>query len=107
MNKSGLKPLGHAVLLQPYAVEEMTKGGLILPSQIRERDQMAEQRAVVVEIGAAAWEDERAPRCLSGDRVMFSKFAGYATVGPADGQSYRVVNDRDIFLAIVKEKEDE
>lgn len=101
-NTSGLKPLGRAVLMQPYGVEEKTAGGLILPESVRVKDQLAEQRAVVVEIGSNAWPGEPA-RCKVGDKILFSKWAGHQCVGPDDGQVYRVVNDNDIFMQITSE----
>ena len=103
MNPSGLKPLGRAVLLRPYKVEERV-GAIILTHSGRERDQMAEQRAIVIEVGPNAWPGEP-PRCGVGDKILFSKWAGYQAVGTADGETYRVVNDNDIFMMIVKEKE--
>ena len=36
---------------------------------------------------------------------MVTRMAGYMAVGPADGQRYLMVNDRDIFAQITKEKE--
>lgn len=102
-NNSGLKPLGRAVLVRPDIVEERTAGGIYIPEQSREKGQMAEQRATVVEVGEHAWRDEPTPRCKEGDRVLFAKWAGYQANGPADGQLYRVVNDNDIFMQITKE----
>jgi len=101
-NTSGLKPLGRAVLMQPYGVEEKTQGGLFLPESVRVKDQLAEQRAVVVEIGPNAWPGEP-PRCKVGDKILFSKWAGHQCTGPDDGQVYRVVNDNDIFMQITSE----
>jgi co-chaperonin GroES (HSP10) len=34
-----------------------------------------------------------------GDKVVFSKFAGFGVPGK-DGKLYRCVNDRDIFMAV-------
>lgn len=104
-NTSGLKPLGRAVLVKPYEVEELSSGGIILPDMVRNKDQLAEQRAVVVEVGEAAWEDEKTPRAQSGDKIIYSKYAGYVAIGTADGEKYRVINDRDIFIRITAEKE--
>jgi chaperonin GroES len=104
-NTSGLRPVGRAVLVKPYSIEEKTAGGIVLPSQVRERDELAEQRAVVVEIGPTSWRDEP-PRAKVGDRILFSKWAGYNAIGPGDGEKYRVVNDSDIFMVITKEKSD-
>lgn len=106
MNKSGLKPLGCAVLVKPDSVEEVTKGGIILPDAVRSQGQLAEQRATVVEVGLYAWASEPSPRAKPGDRILFSKWAGYQAVGTADGEVYRVVNDSDIFMQITEEKKD-
>ena len=102
-NTSGLKPLGRAVLVKPYVIEGKTAGGIIIPEEARKKDQMAEQKAVVIEVGATAWLGEPAPRAAPGDRILFSKWAGYSAIGPADSQEYRVVNDADIFMKITSE----
>lgn len=103
-NTSGLSPRGRAVLVQPYGVEEFTAGGIVLPQSVRQKDQLAEQRAIVVEVGPHAWSGEPSPRALAGEKVMLSKWSGYQTVGPADGEQYRVVNDNDIFMVITAEE---
>lgn len=104
-NTSGLKPLGRAVLIKPYDVEEKTKGGIILANQQRKMDQMAEQRAIVVEVGPEAWCDEKEPRAKAGDKILYSKYAGYVAKGTMDEVDYRCINDRDIFMQITSEKE--
>ncbi len=98
-NQSGLMPCGRAVLIQPYTPERK-EGVIILPDDIKGRDQMIEQRAVVIEIGPNAWCDEPNPRCLVGDKVLVSAYAGYMAKGTKDGEQYRFVNDRDIFAVI-------
>lgn len=98
-NASGLKPKGRAVLIQPY--KPQSSGGLIeLPDDVLAREQMVEQRAIVIAVGSSAWCDEKEPRAEVGDRVLVSKFAGYQATGTADGKLYRFVNDRDIFAQI-------
>lgn len=105
MNESGLKPLGRAVLLEHYEPER--KGGLIvLPDNVKDKTVMLEQRATVIELGDACYPDEP-PRCKPGDRVLISRYAGYLAVGPADGKRYVIVNDRDIFAQITKERVNE
>lgn len=103
MNESGVRPLGRAVLVKPYTPERK-ESMIVLPDEALERDQMIEQRAVVVEVGKYAWHDEPEPRALAGQKVLVSKFAGYMVKGTADGQQYRLVNDRDIFAAIEQEE---
>ena len=101
-NKSGLTPLGQAVLVEPY--EPQLKSQVIeIPISARERMTQAEQRAVVIEVGPEAWKDEKKPRAQAGDKVMVSAYAGMLTTGPLDGRQYRVINCRDIFLRIVDE----
>jgi chaperonin GroES len=102
INNSGLRPVGRAVLVQPYKVEEYTAGGLILPDEVRKKDQLAEQRAVIIEIAPGAWAGESTPRAQVGDRILFSKWAGYQTIGPKDAGQYRIVNDSDIFTVITE-----
>lgn len=100
-NKSGLKPLGCAVLVETY--EPQKKGSVIvMPDAVKDRMVMMEQRAIVVAVGPEAWSEEREPRAKPGDHVLITKHAGYVAGADctADGQTYRLVNDRDIFCAI-------
>jgi co-chaperonin GroES (HSP10) len=76
-----------------------------LPSFAQDRLAMADNRAIVVQVGDDAWSDERSPRAKPGDKVLVTKFAGFMAVGTQDGQTYRLVNDRDIFCAIEHEGE--
>lgn len=99
VNESGLRPLGRAVLIQPYEPERKT-GLIVLPDEAQGRMQMVEQRAVVVEVGPCAWEDETLPRAKPGDKVIVARYSGYMATGTKDGKQYRFVNDRDIFAAI-------
>ena len=98
-NESGIIPVGRAVLIAPYEPELHT--GLIqIPDSVKGSMQMVEQRAVVVEVGGCAWDDEKTPRATAGDKVLVTKYAGYMAVGPQDGKQYRLVNDRDIFAKL-------
>jgi chaperonin GroES len=101
VNKSGLKPLGRAVLLEPYEPERYA-GKIIMPENARERSMMLEVRGIVVAIGEFAWPDEPA-RAKVGDKVMVSKWAGDIVNGPLDGKRYRMVNGDDVYCAIVEE----
>lgn len=103
-NKSGLVPLGRAVLIEPYE-PEVRKSVIHIPDEIKGKGAMLEQRAVVVEAGPVAWADELVPRAKPGDKVIVARFAGFMAKGTADGKQYRFVNDKDIFAGIVKEQE--
>lgn len=101
-NESGLSPRGKAVLIRAYEPE--VKAGLIeIPEQVSRNMAMVEQRAVVIAIGPDAWSDEAQPRAAVGEKVMVTRYAGMMVQGTKDGQQYRLVNDRDLFCAIVEE----
>ena len=101
-NKSGLEPRGVAVLVKMYEPER--KGAqIVIPDTVQGRMAMVDNRAVVIAIGPSAWHDEPSPRAAVGEKVLITKFAGYMAKGTADGEMYRVINDRDIFCAIVNE----
>lgn len=103
-NKSGLFPLGRAILIRPYTPGR-EKGLIELPAEVKSREQMLEQRAEVIAIGPSAWHDEPQPRAKVGDKVLVSRFSGYQALGTLDEVQYRFVNDRDIFAAIVDNEE--
>jgi len=100
-NSSGWEAKGKAVLTRPFAPEREV--GLIeIPSHVLSALNIHDNRVVVVDIGDDAWSDEAKPRAELGDVAIVTNFAGYMMKGE-DGQAYRVVNDRDLFL--VKSKE--
>lgn len=102
-NLSGLAPVGVAVLIKAYEPER--KGAqIVLPDSVQGRMAMVDSRALVVAVGPSAWHDEPTPRAVVGDRVLVTKFAGFMAKGPADGETYRLVNDRDIFCVITHEE---
>lgn len=98
-NTSGLKALGRAVLIKPYSPERK-KSIIELPDAVKVTQDMIEQRAVVIQVGACAWMDEPEKRAQPGDKVLVAAYAGYMAVGTADGEQYRLINDRDIFAQI-------
>lgn len=98
-NKSGLKPLGRAILVKPYE-PDLKESIIEIPDSVKARQQSIEQRAIVIEAGPGAWEGEPTPRAKPGDKVLLSGFAGYMAKGTADNEQYRFVNDRDIFAQI-------
>ncbi len=96
MHKSGLKPLGVAVLCEAYDPEEKTRS-IIIPETAKAGMKSLETRARVVAIGENAWKDEPSPRAQVGDKVLLANYAGILVTGPKDGKLYRMVNDRDIY----------
>lgn len=100
-NTSGFNPLDVRVLVKPDAVEEKTKGGIILPDEHRDREKMAMLKGTLVAVGVNAWE-EAASRSAAfvrpepGARVLIAKYGGIALTGD-DGADYRLMNDEDVI----------
>jgi len=113
-NTSGTEALGRAVLVKLYEPERHV-GMIHIPDIIKERSSLVEQRAIIVDIGPMAWDDERVRflgiplwrklRARVGEKVLVTKFAGYVLRGPLDGELYRMVNCNDIFCKITAEAE--
>lgn len=99
-NRSGLQARGRAVLVKPYE-PELKSSVIAVPESAQQRMSMLEQRAVVIDIGPSAWHDEPQPRAKVGERVLVSRFAGFVAGRDmtADGEEYRLINDRDVFAA--------
>ncbi len=105
MNDSGLLPSEYNVVVKPDAVEEVTKGGIILPVSTADRDKLAADEGTLVAVSPHAFsyadwpEDEKPPKV--GDRVVFAKYAG-SLIKRGD-TDYRIIKDKDI-IAVVAER---
>jgi len=103
MNQSGLEPVGRAVLIRMIELDSLKASLIKIPDHVQRNSAVMEQRAEIIAVGPECWADEKEPRAAVGDKVIVTKMAGYITKGPADGQLYRLVNDRDVFCKISKE----
>lgn len=92
-----IKPLGDRVVIKMLEREETTKSGIILPSQVQEKPQVAE----IVAVGPGGVIDGKdvMMEVEVGERVLVSKYAG--TEVKVDDQEYIIVKQSDI-LAIVE-----
>ncbi|NDL67776.1 co-chaperone GroES [Anaerotalea alkaliphila] len=92
-----LVPLGDRVVIKQLEAEEMTKSGIVLPGQAKEKPQEAE----VVAVGPGGMVDgkEVAMQVKPGDKIIYSKYAG--TEVKLEGEMYIIVKQGDI-LAIVE-----
>lgn len=113
-NTSGIHPCGDRVLIKPDDIEEVTDGGIIIPSKVSELHAMAQSIGTFIAMGPDAYVDHvekskdgvktcgfSAPFAKPGDRVAFAKYGGLQVTGK-DGKSYRIMNDVDV-TAIVEE----
>ncbi len=101
-NPSGIRPVEFKLVVLPKQVEEVTKGGIIVPPTKVDTDKYATQEATIVAIADKAFSEadiwgSNPPKV--GDVVLFAKYAGLLRKG-ADGKDYRVLNDKDVCAVL-------
>ena len=95
-NESGITPVEYRCVIRLDPVEKKSKGGILLPDDKVDRNQMACVHGTLIAVGGNAFQDWRDPRPAVGDRVAIMKYAGqYREADPDD--PYRIVNDKDIL----------
>lgn len=91
-----LKPLGERLVLKKAEKEEnVTKGGLVLPSSAKEESNVAEVIAVAKEIET---DEKTSGQIKVGDKVVYSKYAG--SEFEIDGEEVIVIKYEDILAVI-------
>lgn len=117
-NESGIHPCLDRVLIKPDDIEEVTAGGIVIPTNVGELHAMAQSIGTFIEAGPDAYshytevsEDSsgrsvvtrgyKGPAAKPGDRVAFAKYGGLQVEGK-DGKTYRLMNDEDV-TAVVEE----
>ena len=93
-----LVQLGDKVVIKQLEAEEKTKSGIVLPSQSKEKPQMA----TVIAVGPGGMIDGNKVEMTvkAGDKIIYSKYCG--TEVECDGEKLLVVKQGDI-LAIVED----
>lgn len=95
----GIECIEYKVLVEPIKVEEKTKGGIVLPDVVIEKDQHAAMEGVIRGLSPFAFSYEEWPQNARkprvGDRVVFARYSGITQKGN-DGVEYRIMNDKDI-----------
>lgn len=101
-----IQPLEYKCLVYPEPIEETDQvlkrakeAGIELASEIKEREQMAQVRGILISFGATAFSDW-GESLEAGDIVYMAKYAGIQLQG-ADGRMYRLVNDKEISGKVV------
>jgi len=102
-NCSCIEPTEFNVLILADKVEEVTKGGVIIPDLAKDRMQAAAVTGALIAISPLAFSYERWPEGSAppkpGDRVAYQKFAGMRIKG-LDGVEYTLAKDKDIAAVI-------
>lgn len=98
-NPSGIIPVEYKVVVLPRKVEEKTKGGIIRPDIVVEKDEHAAVEGIIVALSPLAFTYEEWPagarKPQAGDSVLFARYSGIRHKGK-DGETYVIMNDKDI-----------
>ena len=97
MAKIKIRPLDDRVVVEPVEAEEMTAGGIVLPSTAKEKP----QRGTVVAVGPGRMLDggERGGVSVSvGDEVLYGKYGG--TDIEVDGDEIKILRESDILAKV-------
>ncbi len=94
-----VKPLADRVVVKPLELEEMKKGGIIIPDTAKEKPMEGE----VIEIGTGRVTEEGKKMPIEvkkGDRILYGKYSG--TEVSINGEEYLIMRESDIFAIIQK-----
>lgn len=97
--KSGSKvrPLGDKVLIRRLEAQERSKGGIVIPDSAKEKP----KEGRVVALGTGRVLDDGGTvefQVKSGDRVLFSSYAG--TEVKLDGDDFVIMGEDDILAVL-------
>src|SRR5690349_7350006 len=105
-NVSGIRPIEYQVLVELDPVETKTAGGIILPDNVKDKDELASEEGTLVALSPLAFNyDEGYPEDAKpkvGDRVMFKRYDGLLRKRTIDGveRSFRILVDKSIVAVI-------
>jgi len=89
------KPKGYRILVAISAVEEKTKGGIILPDAVKSKEETASIAAQVIDMGPDCYSDPdrfpSGPYCQEGDWIMIRAYSG--TRFKIEDREFRLIND--------------
>lgn len=80
-----MKPLRNLLLVKPFAPDEQTEWGLIIPESVRTRNSMA----MVIEVG------DKCDKTKKGDSVVHIKDVGEEV--EVNGQQHFIIRETDIL----------
>lgn len=97
-------PVGFHMLVALPTMAEQTKGGILIPSVVNERERAAAVVGTVLAMGSGCYKDaKRFPDgawCKTGDKVLFSRYSGmrFKTRDVESGEmvEYRMLSDDQI-----------
>jgi chaperonin GroES len=101
VNESGIHPVNDLVLVQPIDIEERSAGGIVLPTSLVEKQEMAEMHGTLITKGEKAETHPATKDIDVGQMILFAKFSGVKYRGN-DGVWYRVMRAEDVLAKVDK-----
>jgi co-chaperonin GroES (HSP10) len=98
------QPTGWRILLLPFQGRKQTDGGILLPTETREREQVGTVCGYVLRVGPLAYKDpdkfgqNAEPWCKQGDWVIFGRYAGSRF--KIEGGEVRLLNDDEVLARV-------
>ena len=91
-----IKPLADRVVVRPVAEAEVSKGGIIIPDNAKEKPMQGE----IVEAGPGRTDSGKVigMEVKKGDRILYGKYSG--TEVSFGGEDYLIMRESDIFAVI-------
>ena len=100
--KSLPRPTGYRILILPFTLPEVTKGGIHIAKATLDKERLATVVGYVVAMGPDAYGDmNKFPEgawCKEGDWVIFGRYAGARF--QIEGGDMRLLNDDEILATI-------
>ena len=96
-------PTGWRIVVLPYKGKSKTSGGVYIPDQVIETNEISTTVGYVLKVGSLAYQDEKkfptGSWCKEGDWIMFARYAGSRF--KIEGGEVRILNDDEILATIL------
>jgi chaperonin GroES len=92
-----IRPLGNKILVQRLEAETLSKGGILIPDNAKEKP----TQAIVLAVGAGRVLEDGTVRPLDvkkGNKVLFGKYNG--TEVELDGEKLLILSEDDILAVL-------
>ena len=98
--QSPIRPTHYNVVLAIDTIGEKTAGGIIMPDKLKDREDAASEKGLIVAVSPMAfkgadWDMESSPPRV-GDTVLFQRHSGREIDVDSTDIKYRVIADDDI-----------
>ena len=95
-----VNPSGHRLLVKPDKVDEVSAGGILLPTSTQDKEQAAATTGEVIEVGEDCWYDKPSKWCARGDKILFARYSGTVVIDQNTAERFVIINDEDVLARI-------